>query len=193
MKNTLPKVMGLIIGLILGLLVSVILVYFMFTARARQIIGVQAGGAAVAQVPTPTEDIADPQVYALLEQADKLINSGKDQEAIDLLLPVIETWKSKIDKGTGYQIMAVAEVHLNHPQQAVPYAQKMCENAPGSFSYQMLARAYEMSGDMPNALASYQQMLLWNDNDSRSDFKQAREEINKLSSLLGTAVPTLKP
>ena len=184
MRNRLYKILVVLLGMVLGVLASAAIATQLVQVRAAQLN--QMMGAA----PTATKDVADPAIYNLLAQADQNIQIGNPQAAIDSLAPVIETWRSDIDKTTGYQLLAVAELRMQHPQKAIPYAKKMTELTPSSFSFQMLAVSYDASGDLPNALAAYQQMMMWSDNDSRSDFNTARARIISISRTLGTEVPS---
>ncbi len=183
MRNKLNKILVVLLGMALGCLASAAVASQLVQIRAAQL------NRMIGAAPTATEDVADPAIYNLLAQADQNIQTGNPQAAIDQLAPVIETWRSNFDKTTGYQMLAVAELNLQHPQRAIPYAKKMTELTPSSFSYQMLAVSYDASGDLPNALAAYQQMMMWNDNDARSDFNTARSRIIDISQTLGTQVP----
>lgn len=183
MQTRLYKTMIVLLGMALGCLASIFIANQLLQVRATQLNKMM--GAA----PTPTVDVADPAIYNLLAQADKNIQNGNPQAAIDSIAPVIETWQSTIDKTSGYQLLAIAELNLQHPQKAIPYAKKMTELTPGSYSYQLLANSYDVAGDLPNALATYQQMMMWNDNDARSDFNTARSRIISISKILGTQVP----
>ena len=177
------KFMVVLLGMALGLLASAAIVVLLVQARSAQLN--QMMGAA----PTLTPDVADPAIYNLLAQADQNISAGNPQAVIDSLAPVIETWRSTIDKTSGYQLLAIAELRMQHPQKAIPYAKRMTELTPGSFSYQMLAVSYDTSGDLPKALGAYQQVMLWADNDSRTNFDTARARIASISKTLGTPVP----
>jgi len=183
MHNKFYKFLIALLGMALGCLASAALFAPLLQIRAAQLNKMM--GAA----PTATQDVADPVIYNLLAQADQSIQAGNPQAAVDLLVPLIETWPSSIDRSTGYQLLAVAELRMQHPQRAIPYARKFSELSPGSFSYQTLAAAYDNSGDLPKALGAYQQMMMWNDNDSRSDFNTARSRIISISRTLGTRVP----
>ena len=183
MKDKVRKFLALLLGIALGCIVSLVVAVLLLRVRAIQL------STSMGAVPTAVVATADPAVYNLLAEADQAIQAGNPQKAIDLILPKVDSWSSPIDKGTGYQLLAVAEVKLNHPQEAIPYAQKMTQYSPGSFSYQLLAQAYDLSGDLRNALSYYQQMMMINDNDSRSDFAYARSRIISISQTLGTPVP----
>ena len=187
MLKKLYKVLLVALGMALGCLASAAIAALLLQTRAAQLNRLM--GAA----PTATEDVADPAIYNLLAQADQSIQSGNPQAAIDLLLPVVEDWPSTIDRTTGYQLLVLAELKQKQPQKAIPYALKMSELTPGSYSYQLLAAAYDGSGDLPRALGAYQQMMLWADNDKRSDFETARARILSISQTLGTPVPPAVP
>ena len=184
MTNRLYKILVVLLGMALGVLASVVIATQLVQIRAAQLNQIMGA------VPTTTKDVADPAIYSLLARADQNIQAGNLQAVIDSLAPVIETWQSDIDKTTGYQLLAVAELRMQHPQKAIPYAKKMTELTPGSFSFQILAVSYDESGDLLNALAAYQQMMMWSDNDSRSDFNTARARIISISRILGTDVPS---
>jgi tetratricopeptide (TPR) repeat protein len=143
----------------------------------------------VANQATPTADVADPEIYKILEQADAAIHANNPQQAIDLILPNIDKWSSPIDKATGYQLLAVSEFNLEHPQKSVIYAKKMVENDHGAFSLFLLAQAYDASGDLNNALATYQQILALSQTDDRVDYTVVRTRAATLSQTLGTPMP----
>ena len=187
MKSRSRKFLALLLGLALGCVASIGVMAILLKVRANQLSSLLSP-----TQHTPTET-ADPAVYNLLQEADQAVHSGEPQKAIDLILPKVDSWSSPIDKASGYQLMAVAEVSLNHPQEAIPFAQKMTQYSPSSFSYQLLAQAYDLSGDLPHALSNYQQMLLINDNDPRADYKYALSRIASISQTLGTPIPQVTP
>lgn len=185
MTDKTRKFLALLLGLTLGCIASLAISLVLIRVRAAQLSNL------IGAAPTPAEDVTADVIYNLLAEADQAIQSGDPQKAIDILLPNVDSWSDPIDKGTGYQLLAVAEVNLNHPQKAIPYAKKMTEYNPGSFSYQLLAQAYDLSGDLPNALSIYQQMMMLNDNDPRSDFNYAQSRIIDISRTLGTPLPNI--
>jgi tetratricopeptide (TPR) repeat protein len=135
--------------------------------------------------PTPTQSSSEEEIYNLLAEADQNLQYGNPQAAIDMILPVIETWPSEIDRATGYQLLSVAEGRLSHEKKAVVYAEKMVENSPGSFTYQMLGTAYEVKGDLENALEAYTMATTFDDDDFRFDLEYVNARIDILSEALG--------
>jgi tetratricopeptide (TPR) repeat protein len=192
MKNGLKRFLFILLGFLLGCLASTVLLWFGVKGRINylsHLYGIEVENQSGNIFETPTEDAADPEIYKILEQADKAIQSGNPQKAIDLILPNIDKWPSPIDKATGYQLLAVSEFNLGNPQKAIPYAKKMVENDHGAFSLFLLAQAYDASGDLKNALATYQQILALNQTDDRVDYAVVRERAATLSQTLGTPMP----
>jgi tetratricopeptide (TPR) repeat protein len=194
MKNGLKRFLFISLGFLLGCLTSVVLLWVGVKGRINYLSQSYGFESEVENgfeniFATPTEDVADPEIYKILEQADKAIQSGNPQEAIDLILPNIDKWSSPIDKATGYQLLAVSEFNLGNPQKAIPYAKKMFENDHGAFSLFLLAQAYDASGDLKNALATYQQILALSQTDNRVDYTVVRERAATLSATLGTPMP----
>jgi tetratricopeptide (TPR) repeat protein len=194
MKTFLLKFLFILLGFLFGSMVSIVIIWFGVKARINYLS--QENGLSVPPkigVPTevvqPTEDVADPEIYKILEQADKAIQSGEPQQAINLILPKIEKWSSPIDKATGYQLLAVSEFNLGNPQKAIPYAKKMVENDHSAFGLFLLAQSYDSSGDLKNALATYQQILALSQTDDRVDYTLVRERAATLSQTLGTPMP----
>ena len=170
---------SIILGVILGILVSVLMVYLFMDIRANQI------AKQVWVNPTPTQSSSEEEIFNLLAEADQNLQYGNPQAAIDMIQPVIETWPSEIDRATGYQLLSVAEGRLSHEKKAVVYAEKMVENGPGSFTYQMLGTAYEVKGDLEKALEAYTMATIFNDNDFRFDPEYANARISIISEALG--------
>ena len=170
---------SIILGVILGILVSVLLIYLFIDIRANQI------AKQVWVNPTPTQSSSEEEIYNLLAEADQNLQYGNPHVAIDLIEPVIETWSSPIDRATGYQLLSVAEGRLSHEKKAVVYAEKMVENGPGSFTYQMLGTAYEVKGDLEKALDAYTRATTFNDDDFRYDPEYVNARISNISEALG--------
>ena len=57
----------------------------------------------------------------------------------------------------------------------------MVENIPGSFTYQMLGTAYEVKGDLENALEAYTLATTFDDDDFRFDSEYVNARIDILS------------
>jgi tetratricopeptide (TPR) repeat protein len=185
MKKGLLKLLFIVLGFLLGCAASMIVLWYGVMARVGELSKVYG----FEKTPIAAADVADPEIYKILEQADKAIQAGNPQQAIDLILPKIDGLSSPIDKATGYQLLAVAEFNLGSPQQAVPYAKKMVEYDHGPFALLLLAQAYDNSGDQKNALATYQQILVLNQPDSRVDYNYVRSRASALSQSLGTPIP----
>lgn len=174
---------SLLLGTVLCLSLLAVLSYFFVRGDMDQVL------ARLPMFISPSA-ASNSQVYNLLASAEKDIQAGNPQAAIDALQPVVESWSSTIDKTTGYQLLSTAELRQQRLPLAINYARKMTELSPGSFSYQILAVTYDASGDRLNALSAYQQMLMWEtDNDSRSNFEAARARIRAISQALGTPMP----
>jgi tetratricopeptide (TPR) repeat protein len=187
MKNRLKVFLFILLGFLFGCVVSLIVLWVGVRMRVNTLSHLN-GFAETPAVPV-TEDVADPEIYNTLGQADAAIKSGDPQKAIDLILPNIDKWSSPIDKATGYQLLAVSEFNLGNPQKAIPYAKKMVENDHGAFSLFLLAQAYDASGDLKNALATYQQILALSQTDDRVDYTVVRSRAATLSQTLGTPMP----
>ncbi len=117
MKLKPSRLLTCLAGLLVGYLLSAGVILLMLTARSNYL-------SATLGYATAAVDVADSEIYKTLEEADKAIHTCNTIKAIDLIIPEIENWISPIDKGTGYQLLAVAEYNMGHPQQAIPYAKK---------------------------------------------------------------------
>lgn len=178
------RFIAFLIGFIFGILASIIVIKVFIMVRSNHL------ESQVKTIPTISVEYSQEEdIYNLLAKADQNLQTGKFQATIDLILPVVDEWPSEIDRSSGYQLLAIAEMNLDHPEKSIEYAQKMTELSPGSFSYQMLAQAYDGTGDLANALNAYQQMIQFNDGDSRSDFDAASARILVLGKSLGTTTP----
>ena len=181
MKNA--KLISILIGVLLGCITTSIIIPILIHNRVNQV--EQLVGS-----PYQSNDTsASAVMYNTLQSADMQLMSGNPQAAIDIILPVVETWDSRIDQATAYQLLATAELRLANYDSAIGYAKKMVELNPGSYAYQLLAVAYEADGQFDLAMQAYSMVLSYDDADPRTDFEYASQRIIEIQEELGIEAP----
>jgi len=119
-----------------------------------------AGTASPAQAfasPTPVRvtlhtELPQPEVLRLAERA-YLENRFADVK--DTLLPGLGSLQTPEDRAHAYQLLGDAEVQQGHYQLAAGYYEGLYQNAPDVEALYLLARTYDLGGDLEAAYQKY--------------------------------------
>lgn len=180
-----------------GICLSLIVGLVMLAARAKaapQAAPIPIPTATTATVtsqdvfPSPTSTQASP-----LDEAEKALNSGQPEKVRDLLYPTIESWSSNDDRVRGYKLLGEAELAQGHAQLAIPHFEKLYFYAPTPVNLYFLATAYDLGGDIRNALVRYQELASWENLPPEIDRGLLQYRIDDIRRSLGTPVPTYTP
>lgn len=137
------------------------------------------------RTPRPT---ASPAEQALA-QAEAALDSDP-QTTIDLLTPLLNQLAEPAHLARAYRALALAYSQLGRYQFAASYFKRLYDLEPTAENLWQLARAYDLGGDLAQALARYQELAAWP--AASGEFYQtlAQERIEHLMDVLGTATPT---
>jgi len=147
----------------------------------------------------PTATLAPTATRAaqsLLDQAKRDLAERRAQHLIDILKPQLDQFTTADEQALAYAYLARAESQLGHFQLAAAYLEKAYALQPTAEYLFELAQAYDMGGDLRQALKKYQALLQLTEPEAeryRSTANQRFEEILKAMGLSAFLTPWASP
>ena len=139
------------------------------------------------QTPIPTA------LASLLQRAEKYLDVGEPQGAIDLLSPLVDQSGDPEDLAHANELLAQAETMFGRYQRAAAYFQAAFDLAPTVTRLFLLATSYDAGGDLERALAAYLRVLNWSDGTADEYRSYSEQRVEALIDVLGTPTPSATP
>jgi tetratricopeptide (TPR) repeat protein len=129
---------------------------------------------------------------ALLDQAYRALHvDGNPQLVLDILAPHLEEFKDPNDLAKALEYLGGAELGLGHYQLAAVYYERLVQLSPTPQNHFILARIYDTSGDLENALKYILLYLQSDDPELTDDLRtMLQDRANQIQTILTNSTPT---
>lgn len=138
---------------------------------------------------TPVPSVETDPVQADLALAERYLAESQPEKVIDLLLARLDQITDSSDLARAYDYLGQAEMQLGHFQLAAGYFEKLYAEQPTAEHLFVLARAYDLGGDLERALEKYLALMELGDTVPPDMRATAEQRIQDLRDVLGTPTP----
>lgn len=147
-----------------------------------------ATASAISEQATTTTTTSPSSSNPILHQTEQLLADGEAQRALELLKEHLAEFTEPFEKAQAYEVMGRAEMELGYFQFAASHFNQANTLAPSPERLFHLALAYDLGGNLEEALKHYEALLT----EPRLDEElrvTAEERAIHLREVLGTATP----
>jgi tetratricopeptide (TPR) repeat protein len=141
------------------------------------------------EVPQPVGSPESPFQSRFTEAEDALYLQGDAQTALSLLVPLSKEVTTIEDLARVNEDLGNAEFVRGQFQRAAAYYEALFDYRPGPDSLYLVARAYDMGGDLKNARDAYLRLAAWPDELADPHRDEARMRADEILQIIGTPVP----